>query len=679
MNIPENIHIDFLHELKFVTFPLSDLIKKNDRFTALIEKEFARLQPRPKPYLYVQDLITDKQWETSVAESHARASVSGPGTVAAPVVARTATERRYYQLMEQFQEAIANQSLAEKYYGRLITETPTVQLLKKINEQAEVFKKYIFRDLHIPNYQAYGNAAAKSIVASISKINDMELKMALLDWVMASSIDVNLVIEAMFDRLSSTEQEEAKGRFIILKSYADEVFQAAISALQDTLVAGADHQPEKPPITPVDRLLRELNIIIAIFKSQYSKYDPENPEAYPMVLGPDGRGGINGRYIQHMDISSEVELFNLQEFKRQMTERFEAASNHRLLENQLIEIHERALEGLNFFNQKLTARNKLVDDFLKDQERPLEVRIHELEKYHAIVTVHPHYISSIVFGTDRSALQEAGINLPIQPFNYIADNARLAQICGEVIAFIEKFNIIAVNDRSHGYYEAPHRFFSFNLNTFHFQNDPDLTAAENIKSRFQQQQIVLETKFNYAFKQATESALVPFLEEQYLLTPAPKADFLNYVELLGNRNLERHSAGANLKKADIFRVWLNQKRAAEGPVKTVAATPSPVASIFRKPALTEQYLNVLKVVKPPIVSLAGHYILGERSKSAVVAWFDVLQREHRTDPALSPDVKTKLINELIPGLDITKRTLSNPPSRAYHQYYNDLERLIKQI
>jgi hypothetical protein len=50
------------------------------------------------------------------------------------------------------------------------------------------------------------------------------------------------------------------------------------------------------------------------------------------------------------------------------------------------------------------------------------------------------------------------------------------------------------------------------------------------------------------------------LNEQYLLTPASKADFLDYVEIIGNANLKSTFQGASIKKADVFRVWMEEKR-----------------------------------------------------------------------------------------------------------------------
>jgi hypothetical protein len=224
--------------------------------------------------------------------------------------------------------------------------------------------------------------------------------------------------------------------------------------------------------------------------------------------------------------------------------------------------------------------------------------------------------------------------------------------------------------------DKPYRFFSFDLNLYKFINDPDATEEENKRNWWLNQQIVLETRFASLFKKTSADNLPAFLEEQYLLTLAPKDEFIGLVEQIGYANLQMASQGSSLKKTDVFRVWIAGKKA-ELP-KTVNTIKKPVFSLFRDEQQARNYIDILKNVKPAIIDQTGHYILGERSKGAVVAWVDVLERLGKLNSQLDPESKTKLVNELIPGLKISKRSFGNT-GRAYDSYYAEIHSMIQKL
>lgn len=91
-------------------------------------------------------------------------------------------------------------------------------------------------------------------------------------------------------------------------------------------------------------------------------------------------------------------------------------------------------------------------------------------------------------------------------------------------------------------------------------------------------------------------------------------------------------------------------------------------SLFRDDTKTTQYLSLLQTSKPPIIDRTGHYILGSRKKGAVTAWFDALLNAGKINSELSWDLKTALVNELIPGLNVTKETLQKSLSVSYQTY-----------
>lgn len=233
-----------------------------------------------------------------------------------------------------------------------------------------------------------------------------------------------------------------------------------------------------------------------------------------------------------------------------------------------------------------------------------------------------------------------------------------------------------VIDRGHGYYDWPDRFFSYDLNNYQFA---ERTAPGNIKEQFRLRQIVLETKFLHAFKSATADTLKALLDEQFELTLARKEDFLNYVEIIGNANLKSSFQGASIKKADVFRVWIKDKRGLLPESQLQKQAEKDTGSLFLEPLRTSQFLEILKKVEPPILNEEGHYRLGERSKSAIVAWFDILDRAGKIRTGLTAGKKTELVNQLIPGLNIDKRSFGNTHKRAFKDYHHQLETLIKKL
>jgi len=224
--------------------------------------------------------------------------------------------------------------------------------------------------------------------------------------------------------------------------------------------------------------------------------------------------------------------------------------------------------------------------------------------------------------------------------------------------------------------DKPYRFFSFDLNLYKFINDSYATEEENKRNRWLNQQIVLETRFASAFKKTPADKLPYFLDEQYLLTLAPKKEFIDLVEQIGNANLQMASQGSSLKKTDVFRVWVTNKKA-ELPRVTSAAKKT-FNHLFRDGLQAQNYIDILRNVKPAVIDQTGHFILGQRSKGAVVAWVDVLERLGKINSRLDPDSKTKLVNELIPGLNISTRSFGNT-GRAYTTYYTEIQKMAEKI
>ena len=193
--------------------------------------------------------------------------------------------------------------------------------------------------------------------------------------------------------------------------------------------------------TATDKILRELNIIEAVFQSQFSPIRID-----PNINLVDEKGDMltTGRFINQINVFSDQELFNIQEFKRVITERFETVQNPALLKNQLIEVYNKALKVRDLFNENLTSSSDVFKRFKHDidERKKAELKVHPREKfswieyYSAAVTVYNNFLGVIYFGRD-SIIRGKELE-----FRYLLDNYTLASICQSLIEFIDKFEII---------------------------------------------------------------------------------------------------------------------------------------------------------------------------------------------------------------------------------------------
>jgi hypothetical protein len=421
MNV--DLQTDFKHELSRHQFPFLSLIKKQDSFLQALLLEFAKLPLKPKLHWYFIEFISDEEWAHKSSE---------PGM-----------EAKANKIISEFNEAIRQNNVSEKHLGRFILETATVKSLILLHKKLIIFKKYVFTDANRDNYKEYARAAAKSMILICSKIGIPELSRSLLQEIADMDVEADITMEIFLLHIDQARQEEIRNSFDILKTMADELINDEIrkqSSLTPQAVFFNPKEHISPEITLPDRTLREVNIIYDLFNSQYSKYEPSEFNPYPMILDKDGRSGINGNYLQRVDIWSDCELFNVQAFKKQITERFEQSTNHVLLKNQLSEICAAAQKTLDFYNQKLTKSNPIVDGFLSDHNRPLRERFEERDKYAGLMTVYNYHIGSIYFGADGHSINRLAMHITDMKFNYPVDNISLTTVCQHIISFIEKLD-----------------------------------------------------------------------------------------------------------------------------------------------------------------------------------------------------------------------------------------------
>ena len=194
-------------------------------------------------------------------------------------------------------------------------------------------------------------------------------------------------------------------------------------------------------ITITDKVLRELGIIELIFTAQYSKFD--ETEQFPFILDHTGRSGIDGRYIAALDVFSDVELFNLQLYKKHFTKRFEGSTNHKLLKNQINDIRQKAKKVRNYYNTNLTGKSDIVREYVEKKKelknkKQFEEGIELFEIHSAVVTISHYHLMELYLGANRSS------KLCITDkytYSYISDNYTLASFCQKLIDFIDSIGI----------------------------------------------------------------------------------------------------------------------------------------------------------------------------------------------------------------------------------------------
>lgn len=139
-------------------------------------------------------------------------------------------------------------------------------------------------------------------------------------------------------------------------------------------------------------------------------------------------------------------------------------------------------------------------------------------------------------------------------------------------------------------------------------------------------------------------------------------------------------------------VWL------DGQLKTLAeilATKDKGATDTKKPStytslkeifVSEDAYNeairALQEVNTPVIDKNLNYLLGERQKSAITAWFEVLETKGKIKTISAPE-KARLLNDTIRGLNISEKTTQIPENKierasSHKKYFPRFNFLISQ-
>ena len=185
-------------------------------------------------------------------------------------------------------------------------------------------------------------------------------------------------------------------------------------------------------ITTADRMLRELGLIEFLFRLQLSDEYDNNP--YITII--DGKGKrIKSRFMGcPFMLYSQTELFNIQRFKQEFTDRFETAKNTTLLINQAKKIREKASGVLQFVTNNWNDDNYKVKDFVKwNRNRDIDD-----EKHSAYVLVFDNLSINGVFYDRPMKLESITGSPDTYAFSYLTCNQTMVDVCRAVIDFVDK-------------------------------------------------------------------------------------------------------------------------------------------------------------------------------------------------------------------------------------------------
>jgi len=229
--LPIDVETDFNYELSIKHFPWDEVIKKNVDFLQQLKSEFEILPLKPKLHWYFNEFISDEEWEKDRLSSKPLITSCSKEIIAANFVMPSEIETRANEIIREFNEMLSNNSVDPKYFGRMLEETDLVRTLKKLRDQLTQLKGYVFTSADINTFSEYGKAAAQSILAIISKLNNYELSVFLLHELMEMDIATDLTVFAKFVNKSDEQRAEILHKFNTLSVFTHQVFNEAIIAI----------------------------------------------------------------------------------------------------------------------------------------------------------------------------------------------------------------------------------------------------------------------------------------------------------------------------------------------------------------------------------------------------------------------------------------------------------------
>jgi hypothetical protein len=202
-NVSEAIKHDFNNDWNkrnHLTYaiPYANLLESSEVLTNELFKEFAALPTTPKLDLFISNL-TD----------------SDP-------------QSKFYELNKKFVGLLTKNELPEKYYGRYLTHSPTVQTLKIIAQNVNDLRHFIFDNIDVKQDAAYAKMMAVIIADEAVKISIIGLGKKVIEYIVRE--DDNALMFMLSRHLNEKQREKSLSRYRNLKRYF-------LTALKERLVS----------------------------------------------------------------------------------------------------------------------------------------------------------------------------------------------------------------------------------------------------------------------------------------------------------------------------------------------------------------------------------------------------------------------------------------------------------
>ncbi|MBZ4041539.1 hypothetical protein [Flavobacterium hibisci] len=266
-------------------------------------------------------------------------------------------------------------------------------------------------------------------------------------------------------------------------------------------------------ITHYDKILKELQIIEIVFKSQM------NPE---MHLG----SGIGpARYCNKIFVISDVELLKVGEYKREYSLRLEQSNNTLLVVNELKEIYNKSFELYNYFVNNLNNHPD-KKDFFVGQDAKQQI-IDSTGYYHFI----NYRVSFCFFGVEPDSESMRAINSRFfgSSFRYNCKNENLVNFCVQLLDFIKLTGILI--DKNKEIIEIDKNIKSESKNPFPliFTGDNDKTFV--LFQKFVTTHIIDKyTDFSFIFQQMKHNGYISDIKHLKFMKWLNENNYINEKE-----------------------------------------------------------------------------------------------------------------------------------------------------
>jgi hypothetical protein len=213
-------------------------------------------------------------------------------------------------------------------------------------------------------------------------------------------------------------------------------------------------------ITIFEKIKRELNTIHWVFKSQL---EPKSTKSVLPLIREDGR------FCNVIYMRSNIELLKIEEYKNYYYKRFESTTNVELIQSELLQLLEKAIFLLNFYDENLTIKNNLVNEVIQK----LKDFSQDSKSFHtAIVLIDNIEPQDILFGHDGN-IHSHELEWTNRKYNYASNNDELARFCSKLIEFINRFSLTSKNNQTKKTIEKTNNYFKIIMK-------PAPTKAENL-------------------------------------------------------------------------------------------------------------------------------------------------------------------------------------------------------